>query len=121
LLSNVLHLAANPAELVADFGNLLAPNGHCVILVPNLGKLRNVLGKLRGEKVFLPIGNFPESGTNDVKVSVLRKWLSAAKVHLTKTSYIVSESRKKVSRLALGVADPLLANEILFVGRKARN
>jgi len=121
LLSNVLHLAAHPAELLAAFGSLLVPDGHCVILVPNLGKLKNVLGKLRGEKVFRPIGNFEESGTHDVKVSVLRKWLSAAKVHLTKTSYIVSEPKRKVSRLALGVADPLLANEILFVGRKAPN
>jgi 2-polyprenyl-3-methyl-5-hydroxy-6-metoxy-1,4-benzoquinol methylase len=121
LFSNVLQLAENPAGLLAEFGALLEPSGYCVILLPNLRTIKNVLGKLRGDAVFRPIGNYEESGTREIRVSALRHWLAANNVHVSKRTYLLSGYKQKVSRLALGVAESFLANEILVVGRKASN
>ena len=121
LFANVLHLTANPAALLADLGSFLEPDGYCVVLVPNLGKAKNVLGKLRGDRVFQPIGNYEDSGTHDIRAAALRRWLAAAGLQMTKRIYLLSNSKQKLSRPLLGIADSLLAEEILVVGRKTTN
>jgi len=121
LLSNVLHLANDPAGLLGDLSYLLAPDGYCVVLVPNLRKVKNLVGKIRKDKAFQPIGNYAQSGTRDITVPALREWLTGVGIHLTKSNYLVGGDKRKLSRLALGLADPLLATEIIVVGRKSPN
>jgi 2-polyprenyl-3-methyl-5-hydroxy-6-metoxy-1,4-benzoquinol methylase len=118
LVSNVLHLAPNAETLLSCFCDMLEPGGRCVIVNPNLKKIKNIIGKLRRQEAILDLGQYETSGTRHLSVATLRKWFAGLSIDVIKTKYVLAEGKRALSRRALGVADSLLAEETVVVGRR---
>ncbi len=80
LFANVLHLAANPADMLTCFLRHLVPGGACIIVSPNLRAAKTLLRRLQRNPAFLPIGDYERSGTHALTLPDLRKWLSAGQI-----------------------------------------
>lgn len=118
LMSNLLHLVPNPEEVLREFAGLLHSTGSCVMLVPNLGHVRIVIAKLRGDEAYCGVGDYKESGTRDVRLSHIRKWLAYGNLGIQQATYLLPESKRRLSQLTMGLVDPFLAKELLVVAQK---
>jgi hypothetical protein len=106
-------------RMLSEFCAMLVPGGTCVIVSPNLHKLRSIIGRLRGGEEFVSIGEYEQSGTNDIRVDKFRQLLSYVGIDEIRIAPVVPERKQKASRWTLGLFDSILGDEFVVVGRKA--
>jgi hypothetical protein len=80
--------------------------------------LRNIAGRIRGDKDFVSIGKYEGSGTNDIHVAQFRQLLSSAGIDEVKITRSAQKRKDRISRWTLGLFDSILADEFIIVGRK---
>ena len=85
---------------------------------PNLKSAKTIVGRLRRDPAFCPIGDYSRSGTHIVSMSDLKKWLGAAMVEIGQASYDVPEKRKGLSAITFGLIDRFLASEFTVIAVK---
>lgn len=107
LISNLLHLLENPAEVLSSFAGLLSERGMVIVKTPNASLLSNSVNRLRGKR-----SARDNHATSPRKA--LRSWLEAAGLKIEKIAHV--PTRNGVSRrISLGLLDRWLAAEIVAV------
>lgn len=75
LVSNVLHVLAEPGQFLAGLSSLVRAGGVVIASVPNVRRATLLLRKLRGKHVHHNVGTFGESAVQFTSFRVMRKWL----------------------------------------------
>lgn len=118
LCSYVLHLVPEPAFVLAQFSQVLAPDGMAVTLVPNVSRTATTRRKYRGTMSFSDLGDYQKTGVQLTSPGILRSWYRRSGLNVEKITRKLSPRGQKASRLSLGVTDSLLATEFIAFGRK---
>jgi len=118
LLSNILHLVADPVTVLSSFGGLLSEGGKTVVLEPNILRLSAYWGRIRGDRRFQDFGSYEKTGIHLTSPKIVRDWLRKAKMEPQQMIEVLSPHAQKLSRLLLGLLDPLLASEVIVAARK---
>jgi 2-polyprenyl-3-methyl-5-hydroxy-6-metoxy-1,4-benzoquinol methylase len=119
LLSNVLHLAPDPVEVLRSFSALLAPEGVSVAVVPNtarLGAERRLLGRKPQDG---SRGTYEQTGTHLSSSNIFRSWFLAAGLRVEKFKELLSPRAQRHRYLTLGLMDSWIASEFIAVARRA--
>jgi hypothetical protein len=119
LLSNVLHLAEKPVEILSSFAGLLSDKASVVAVLPNLLKLSLIWKKYLGREGLADLGDYKKTGVHFTSHGVARRWFQSAGLKIENFTNILPRRAETPSRLALGLMDPLLASEFVASARKA--
>jgi 2-polyprenyl-3-methyl-5-hydroxy-6-metoxy-1,4-benzoquinol methylase len=118
VVSNMLHLVQDPAALLSAYGEILSDNAMVIATVPKVSKLAIMRTKEYGDYSIWELSSFEKTGLNLTSTRVLSNWYESAGVRPQKMITNMAPNRKKVGRLAFGIADPWLATELIAVGIK---
>jgi 2-polyprenyl-3-methyl-5-hydroxy-6-metoxy-1,4-benzoquinol methylase len=88
LLTNLLHLQADPQQLVADLAALLAPNGTLVLAGPNMDRLPWLVKRLLNLEEYGKLRRFETSGQNIVVPRTLRRMIRGADLRITEVCWV---------------------------------
>ncbi len=116
-ISNLLHLSENPVGLLSCFKDFLSPDGSAIIIVPNLSRLPLILRKLWRDERFIDLGSYEKTGVHVTSHRMVRLWFEDAGMTLEKSVSVLAARFQRIANLALGLADPLLASEIIAVAK----
>jgi 2-polyprenyl-3-methyl-5-hydroxy-6-metoxy-1,4-benzoquinol methylase len=119
LLSNVLPLVSDPIDVLSTFAPLLAAGGRVLASAPNLGGVAAWFERLRGKPYYRGLGDYEETGVHLTSRRQLRKWFASSDLKMDRLVEVVSEARQRAARWTLGLATPILAEELIAVGRRA--
>ena len=120
LLSNVLHLARHPVELLASFTELLAPEGCVIASVPNLSALRRLSRRIRLRGQVANPRSYDASGMHVTTGRILRRWFRQAGLKPNRTVYEVSKKQELANQFSFGLAKPILGSNAYVSGVRAR-
>jgi len=121
LLSNVLHLVRDPAAVLSAFVELLSAQGVVIASTPNLGRIRIGLGRLRGKPQYRELGSYEKTGLNLTSAHVVRKWFKHCRLKVERLEYTIPPRAEAAHRLLAGLADPLVGEELIAMGRRAND
>lgn len=119
LLLNVLHLVPDPVSVLSTFSGLLRAGSSAVVSMPNMLQAPVLWGKIRGDVRYGNVGDYEATGVHFTSEKTVRGWFRRAGMRPEKTAHVLPRRAKLVSRLTLGIADSVLASEIIGVGRAA--
>jgi 2-polyprenyl-3-methyl-5-hydroxy-6-metoxy-1,4-benzoquinol methylase len=121
LLSNVLHLVRDPADVLSAFVELLSPQGVVIASTPNLGRMPIGLGRLRGKPQYRKLGSYEKTGLHLTSTRLVRKWFKQCRLKVERVEYMIPPRAEFAHRLLAGLADPLLGEELIARGRPAND
>jgi SAM-dependent methyltransferase len=125
LISNILHLADDPAHLLSLFAEVLSNDSVVIAAVPNLPLTKIAWKRLHGGKRLRALGSFRKSGVHVTSDRVVRRWFSEAGLKVERLFYHVPGRLEVVVRRTLGLLRPIVAWEIAVIGipdaKKRRN
>ena len=117
-IPNILHLAPDPAGVLASFGSAVVSRGAVIVTVPNMNDLSTLWRRWRRDRQYSTLGSFAKSGVHVMSHRALRDWFRRAQTRLDRIVDIVPSRRRRLGRLCLGCADEWLAEELIGVGRR---
>ena len=118
LLSNLLHLVPNPAELLCCFGALMAPGGVAVAVVPNTAPLRATRKTVRQDGRVRAPRAYNETGVHTATPNTVRRWFRHAGMQVENLKSLLRPRAQRIDRFTLGVFDGKLAHEFLVTATK---
>jgi 2-polyprenyl-3-methyl-5-hydroxy-6-metoxy-1,4-benzoquinol methylase len=137
LLSNVLHLVAEPSQVLALFTDLLTPGAITIIVVPNLVRLKasydlakkaasyaheslpTYSKRMFGDKTLKDLGDYQVTGIRGTSYRALRGWCKVAGLRLERTTHVLPQRAMTTSRLTLGLVDYILGSEIIAIAKRS--
>jgi len=119
LLSNVLHLLADPTAVLSAFAGLLSASGVVIASVPNLGQLAVWLGRLRGKSQYAGLDGYEKTGLHLTSAGLLRKWFKRSDLRVSRTTKVVPQRRRALNRWTAGLGKAALAEELIVLGKRA--
>jgi 2-polyprenyl-3-methyl-5-hydroxy-6-metoxy-1,4-benzoquinol methylase len=118
LLSNILHMTAEPADLLRYLSEFLKPEGRVIIVVPNLGQVTTTWRRFRANPEYVELGDFKRTGVHATCTRTLRKWLVESGLKIDTLAYWLPPRARPADRLSAGVLRSWLAEEILCLAGK---
>jgi 2-polyprenyl-3-methyl-5-hydroxy-6-metoxy-1,4-benzoquinol methylase len=124
IFSDSLHRFENPILVLKDFIPLLEAQGRVIVTAPNthfIGTLRNrVFGYMK-----LPIGLrssnvFFRYGMHLTTFHKVRQWLQKAGLDSIEIHSVVAKRHRFIDMLSFGLLRPLLAKNLIFVGKRRK-
>ncbi len=117
LLSGVLQHLRDPVDELGQLGRYLKPEGILVGSVPNLGRIRRLLGRLivRNNKFSLLSSTFDDISLNCTSAPMLRRWLNDSKLHPLDISFDKNTMISRFNDLGYHLPRALVASNLLFV------
>jgi len=119
LLSNMLHLIENPVELLSSFKDVLSENARVIATVPNLSRLPEMWRRIRRDKHVKGLGSYRNAGVHVTSRRIVREWFEMAGLSVEGITNVLTPRLQKASLWTLGLADSLLAIELIVVSRNA--
>lgn len=116
ILSNVLHLAEDPRQMLRQTAAALAVGGVVVASCPNVHQLSMRLRKLRGVKEFAKLGDFRAAGVHEASHRAVRGWFRDAGLAVDAQDSIITGRWRKADRWSLGAFPQWWAEEIVTAG-----
>ncbi|MGO8795988.1 MAG: class I SAM-dependent methyltransferase [Candidatus Sulfotelmatobacter sp.] len=117
LLSNVLHLASDPAEVLSSIVQVLPRNSTVVAAVPSLHWIKVAWKKMRDSERCRFLGDFERTKMHLTSQRIVRGWFHQAGIRVERLEHEVPEHLQSMDRSTLGLLRPFLAREMLVVGR----
>jgi len=121
LMSNVLHLVADPLNVLSSFAPLLSDDSTVIAMVPNLSRAPVLWGRIRGDRRFKDLGRYNKTRVNLTSHKILRNWFESAGMRIERVIDVFPESVRGVGRLTLGLVAQWLSSEIVVVARTNLN
>lgn len=118
LLSYVLHLVRDPAQVVSSFAQLLSPNGSIIVAAPNFPQPALLWKRTWRDPRYQDLGNYDKTGINLTTKRLVRKWFQDCGLKIDKTVDFMSRRAKLAHRLSLGLADVMLTLDFVAVGTR---
>lgn len=117
LISNVLHLAENPAGLLSSLAAVV-PRGCTVVAgVPSLGRTKVIWKRIHDRKRCRHLGDFAKTSVHITSRRTVLRWFEKGGILVDRTWHRTPERLAKADRLAGGVFRSLLASDMLVRGR----
>jgi SAM-dependent methyltransferase len=120
-VSNVLHLVANPVELLSSFAHVLTVTSRVVAVVPTVSHLSLIGRRIRQGERFPDLGDYEKSGVQLTSQRIVRKWFRDAGFAVEKIVILFPKHSEKKHRMTLGLIDPFLYGEIVVVARRSES
>ena len=118
LVSGVLHLVDDPADILRRYGNALASDGAIVISVPNVQHLAVRLKRLGGASEFETLQDYERSGVHSVSFALVRAWIESAGLEIQHSEPTFAPRWSTYNKLSVGLVPGLWADEFLVRVRK---
>jgi SAM-dependent methyltransferase len=118
LLSHVLHLVADPRKVLSTFVELLSEGGIVIAIVPNFAQVTTLWRRLRRQPAYKDLGDYGKTGVHLTTPGIIRKWFQHCGLAVGKTVCRIPQRGQLAHWVSLGLADPLLAEELIVVGRR---
>jgi SAM-dependent methyltransferase len=119
LLSNILHLVEDPVELLSFFKDVLVENGRVIATVPNVSRLPEMWRRIQGHEHVKGLGSYRNAGVHVTSRRIVREWFEVAGLSVEGITNVLTPRLQKASHWTLGLADSLLAIELIVVARNA--
>ncbi len=119
LLSNILHLIAEPEELLRQLAGFLKPGGKMIIVLPNLGQITTKWRRFRGNPDYVKLGDFEQAGVHATSTRMLRKWLREADLKIERLTHWLPPRARQADRLSVGMLRGWLAEELLCLAGRS--
>lgn len=117
IISNLLHLVADPVALIQSCSRLLNVGGTLIAAIPNFNTMHLRLRRLLRDPLIPRPAGFAESGLHAAPVSTFRDWFRQAGMRIEITSYTVPPRMRKAAACLLHMLDPLISREVLVRAR----
>ncbi len=118
LISNIMHLASDPAKLLSSFTAFLSNSSIVIAAVPNLPPIRVAWKRIHDGRRCRALGDFGQTGVHVASHRIIRKWFRHAGCKVEHFVDDVPRRLRLADRLTLGLLRPLLASEVAVVGRR---
>lgn len=118
VVSNVLHLVEDPLKWVSTFVELLSDHGMVIVKVPNFAQVTTVWRRFRREPGYQDLGDYGKSGVHLTTPGIIREWFQRCGLAVGRTVCMIPQRGHLAHWVTLGLADPLLAEELMVVGTK---
>ena len=118
LLSNVLHLVRNPLKVLSSFVELIREGGVALVCVPNLAQVTTIWRRLCRHPNYRHLGRYDRAGLHLTGPGLVRKWFRDCRLKVEKMEYVVPARAEAARRLLGKIADPLIGEEVIAIGRK---
>jgi len=118
-LSNILHLAPQPQEVLKRFAELLQPGGSILIVSPNLGNLKYSLKRVRGEVGFRDLGSYEMTGVHRVTSGAIRRWLRESGCKIETAKWSSSPRFRQLVDFFPGLIGAFLGSEMIVLAKKS--
>jgi hypothetical protein len=112
LLSNVLHLVADPVAVLRAFAGLLSPRGLAIAVIPNTSRLEGSWRAIRGREV-CDRGRFQETGAQWTSRGTVCKWFEEAGLSISAVREVLNPGAQSVSRATNDLVKSWLADEFV--------
>ena len=118
LLSNVLHLVSDPRKVLSTFVELLSDRGAVIVIAPNFAQITTRWRRFRRERAYKDLGDYGKTGVHLTTPHVIRQWFQHCGLAVGKTVWAIPPRGQFAHRVSRGLADPLLAEDLMVVGRR---
>jgi 2-polyprenyl-3-methyl-5-hydroxy-6-metoxy-1,4-benzoquinol methylase len=118
LMLNVLHLAPDPAEVLASFSALLSTAAPIIIQSPNMSNLPAIWRQIRGRRIETP-HSFAASGTHFSSRRTLKKWCGKAGLTIERATEILHGRFVLCERMVPAAARRFLASDFIATAKCA--
>ena len=118
LLSNVLHLVSDPRKVLSTFVELLSDRGMVIVIAPNFAQVTTRWRRFRREPAYKDLGDYGKTGVHLTTPGVIRQWFRHCGLAVGKTVCKIPPRGQFAHRVSRGLADPLLGEDLMVVGRK---
>jgi 2-polyprenyl-3-methyl-5-hydroxy-6-metoxy-1,4-benzoquinol methylase len=115
LISNVLHLVPDPAELLSSFSQLLSAGGTAVAVVPNIKRMKG-FRKERDARDGCEC--YERSGVHPASHQAVRNWFLEAGMRVTTFTNVLRPRARRIDRLTFGLMKRWLAYEFVAIATK---
>jgi 2-polyprenyl-3-methyl-5-hydroxy-6-metoxy-1,4-benzoquinol methylase len=116
LISNLLHLAADPVQFLSTFRSKLVPHGDLVVVVPNLSATRIAWKKMRRKNQFAALGEFDRCGVHQTSDAIVRGWFRSAGFKVKSSGFVVPDRLRTFDLATCGALRGLVSREMVVVG-----
>jgi 2-polyprenyl-3-methyl-5-hydroxy-6-metoxy-1,4-benzoquinol methylase len=117
LISNVLHLAADPPGLLSSLAMAMPSGCTVVAAVPSLGWAKVIWKRIHDRKRCRYLGDFDKTKVHVTSRRTVLRWFDKAGILVERTWHRTPERLGKADRLTGGVFHSLLSSEMLVRGR----
>ena len=121
LISNVLHLLPEPANVLLSFSTLLSENSTVIVVVPNLLSASAFWGQVKGDPCFKDVWRTRKTGVKLTSHRIVRKWLKDAGMRISRIMNVFSAKAQTANRMTFGFASRWLASEFIVVSTVEKN
>lgn len=117
LFVDVLQFVRDPAHLLRQFADLLAPNGRVIICAPNRPSLRYAWECVKSGNVLRRWGSFEAVGIHDTTSGKIQRWCAQAGLAIEK---IEKRAPHRTSPM-LEFLSPILAPDLVATARRSES
>ena len=119
LVSNILHLVWDPAQVISSFTPLLTEDATVIALVPNLLHLPGLRRRVRDDRGYEGLWKgYTENGVHFTSPRAVRKWLKRAGFRVDRLNANVPKRFRALHLATLGLFDSFLAEDMAVVARR---
>jgi 2-polyprenyl-3-methyl-5-hydroxy-6-metoxy-1,4-benzoquinol methylase len=115
VIRQLLHLIADPVDILNSMKSFLAPGGVLIASIPNFTQLPTLWKRLRH---FVRNNEQEEMSIHMATHRVVRRWLETSELNLVRIMRLVPKRAQFASWLSHGLSDRLLASQIIFVAKE---
>jgi hypothetical protein len=120
LISNILHLAEDPARLLSSFTMFLSNSSTVIAAVPNLPSIKVAWKRMHDAERCKFLGDSSRTKVHVASRSVAQRWFTDAGMDVERFVDLIPERLKVIDRLTLKSIRPLLAFEMVLIGKRKR-
>lgn len=113
LVSNLLHLYAEPGILLRKLSAFLVSGGSVVALVPNLNYLPVLARRIARRPGFKELGHFDRSGVSLSSLWSVQRWFEQGGLKIDLWTSVAAPRFKKFEKLPIGTLRSFLAEEFV--------
>jgi SAM-dependent methyltransferase len=120
LMTNLLHLVADPVSLLMGVSAVMADGARLVITVPNHSYAPIMIRRLCNDHKLRHLGVYSKSGVHLTTGKIMAAWIHRAGLRLERTINVIAPRHRVAQRYGLGLFDRVLAEEIVVLAGTKR-
>lgn len=117
VLSNVLHLVENPADILAACNEFAADDAHVIASVPNLQNGSWLWRWMRSGRSVSDLASYEKSGMHFTTHRLIREWFRNASLKVDQIADILPERARLANALTFGWLSSLFSQQLIAVAR----
>jgi SAM-dependent methyltransferase len=117
VMTDLLHLLPDPANLLQSLSSLLNNNGSLVVSAPNMRAARILWKRLKQDRSVENLGNYHRSGVRIISYETVAKTCRSAGLVITNVTPIIPDNGRWIYRSGGPLLPRLLATDFVFTLR----